>query len=74
MRESLILTIVLILFLDTCENKKTMNMNKIHLIKTDKQNHYIIKTKGESDHQKRGRPQLQNKAKILPEGKHLRQL
>ena len=69
MRESLILTIVLILFLDSSENMKTKN--KKHFIKTDKQNHFIVETKG---HQKRGRPQLQNKAEILPEVKHLKQL
>ena len=72
MRESLVLTIVLILFLDICENKKTMNSK--HLIKTDKHKHFIIETKEESGYQKRARPKLQNKAEILPEGKHLRQL
>ena len=57
MRESLVLTIVLILFLDSSENMKTNN--KKYFIKTHKQTHYIVETKG---HQKRGRPQLQNKA------------
>lgn len=69
MRESLVLTIVLILFLDSSENMKTNN--KKYFIKTHKQTHYIVETKG---HQKRGRPQLQNKANILPEGKISKQL
>ena len=70
MRESLLLTIVLILFLDICENKKPKNTK--HLIKTDKHKHFIVETKGESSYQKRARPQLQNKAEMLPEGKHLK--
>ena len=72
MRKSLILKIVLILFLDTCENKNTKNTK--YLIQTDKQKHFIVETEGESDHQRRGRPQMQNKAEILPESKHLKQL